>query len=377
MSLNGQLNIMLHLAKQDEQFILNDIEIDLVRPNIAQKMLIGQSPQQAVQRISQLMTVCHHAQTAAAKLALGYQLANDEIRAIAYENIEQGLWRLVIDLPKSLGIELSLQNFIALRKVINQHDHNNIIIFAKKLFMQLCQIDSQTFISLTVEQFESWLTSVDSPMTTCLRKVKQDTKTVVNKKNVDYSMLSPYPNNALLEKVGKYLLAEDYYCQKPHLDNTSYETGSLSTTASHPLARTFTDLGVAGRLASRLLYVAQKINELEAEISIRNVFGRYSPSTSLQGNSCEKQDGVDDGSQLAWVQTARGLLIHMASIQQGKISQYSIIAPTEWNFHPEGALAKILINSIYNSQHAARESARSAVLALDPCIEFNLGVAYA
>ncbi len=82
MSLNGELNIMLHLVKQGEQFILNDVDIDLVRPNIAQRMLVGQSPKQAINRISQLMTVCQHAQTAAAKLALGYELTAQEIQNI-------------------------------------------------------------------------------------------------------------------------------------------------------------------------------------------------------------------------------------------------------------------------------------------------------
>lgn len=374
MNLNGQLNIMLHLAKQGEQFILSDVDIDLARPNIAQKMLVGQTPKEAIERITQLMTVCQHAQTAAAKLALGYQLTPEEIQNIEYENIEQGFWRLVIDLPKSLSLELSLERFIGLRKAIAQQDHINIIIFAKQLFLQICQLESQEFTRLTAKQFLNWLESVDSPMSSYLKQVSQ----LVGKDNCEhFSMLTSFTNEALFAKISKLLLADKDYCQRPHLDNKSYETGSLSLISSHSLVNIFTDMGVAGRFASRLLYIAQKINELEDESVKSNVFGTYTPSTHQQKSSHIKQNDVDNGSQLAWVQTARGLLIHLANIQQGEISQYSIIAPTEWNFHPEGTLTKILINSSYNSQQAARESARLAVLGLDPCIEFNLGVAYA
>jgi len=374
MSLNGELNIMLHLDKQGEQFILKDVDIDLARPNIAQRMLIGQSPEQAIMRISQLMTVCQHAQTAAGKLALGYELTAQEIQNIEYENIEQGFWRLVIDLPKSLGAELSLDSFIGLRKAIAQQDHGNIIIFAKQLFLQICQLETQAFTSLTAEQFLHWLESTDSPMSSYLKQISQ---LVVNSNSEHFSMLTSFTHEALFEKVSRYLLTDYGYCQKPHVDNKSYETGSLSLIPSQSLAEVFTGMGVAGRFASRLLYIAQKTNALEDESTKVNVFGTYTPLIHQKTNSNVEESNVDNSSRLAWVQTARGLLIHLANIQQGEISQYSIIAPTEWNFHPEGALTKVLINSRYNSQQAARESARLAVLGLDPCIEFNLGVTYA
>jgi len=126
MSLNGALHIQLTLAKQDNQFHISEIAINLARPNIAQRILVGQSPQQAITRITQLMTVCQHAQTAAAKLALGYPLTDEEILAIEYENIEQGFWRLVIDLPRLLDVELPLSIFIELRQAITKQNSEKI-----------------------------------------------------------------------------------------------------------------------------------------------------------------------------------------------------------------------------------------------------------
>ncbi len=370
MSLNGQLNVMLHLVKQDNCQIIKDVDIDLARPNVAQKMLVGQSPQHAIERISQLMTICQHAQTAAAKLALGKQLCSKEIKSIAYENIEQGFWRLVIDLPNTLGIKFPLDNFIELRKAIAKQNHDNITMFAQQLFIQLCQYNSQKFAELTTEQFLHWLEVANSPMSSALKQIKPDNLLNTNSNKKYNPMLSSIPDEALLKEINESLLNQECFHHIPHINGKSHETGSLSTLLSHPLAPLFADMGIAGRIASRLLYIAQKINELKHNNAKAAIFGTYS-------TQAHKQNNTQGEGQLAWVQTARGLLIHLANIQQGKISQYSIIAPTEWNFHPEGSLTKMLINSSFHSQYTAKKSAKLAVIALDPCIEFNLGVAYA
>ena len=46
-----------------------------------------------------------------------------------------------------------------------------------------------------------------------------------------------------------------------------------------------------------------------------------------------------DGVGLGQVQAARGLLVHRVAIRAGRVADYRILAPTEWNFHPQGAAA--------------------------------------
>jgi hypothetical protein len=41
----------------------------------------------------------------------------------------------------------------------------------------------------------------------------------------------------------------------------------------------------------------------------------------------------------ALVETARGLLMHEIVLDGERIADYFIVAPTEWNFHPQGPLA--------------------------------------
>ncbi|MDP2369116.1 nickel-dependent hydrogenase large subunit, partial [Rhodoferax sp.] len=47
------------------------------------------------------------------------------------------------------------------------------------------------------------------------------------------------------------------------------------------------------------------------------------------------------GQALAWCEMARGLLLHWVQLDgDGAVQDYRVLAPTEWNFHPDGALAR-------------------------------------
>jgi hypothetical protein len=71
---------------------------------------------------------------------------------------------------------------------------------------------------------------------------------------------------------------------------------------------------------------------------------------------------------IAWVETARGLLVHAVQLDPASGGQHvaraSVLAPTDWNFHPAGNLAQAL--ATVNDAHDARRLA----VAFDPCVEF-------
>ena len=60
-----------------------------------------------------------------------------------------------------------------------------------------------------------------------------------------------------------------------------------------------------------------------------------------------------------------------------KIAQYFVIAPTEWNFHPQGTLATGLAGVAAGSEEQLMETARMWVLSLDPCVEYRVEVIHA
>lgn len=77
------------------------------------------------------------------------------------------------------------------------------------------------------------------------------------------------------------------------------------------------------------------------------------------------------GEAIAWTEMARGLLVHWVRLEdspQGpRVADCRVLAPTEWNFHPQGVLAQAL--AALRGDEAADQAARAAV-AFDPCVEF-------
>ncbi|MCL2345691.1 MAG: nickel-dependent hydrogenase large subunit [Desulfobulbus sp.] len=70
--------------------------------------------------------------------------------------------------------------------------------------------------------------------------------------------------------------------------------------------------------------------------------------------------------------TARGVLTHAVHVEEGRIINYQVWAPTDALFADAGALAQLLGEGHYASAEAARQALNLAVLALDPCLPYTL-----
>lgn len=87
---------------------------------------------------------------------------------------------------------------------------------------------------------------------------------------------------------------------------------------------------------------------------------------------------VDAREGVGWVETARGLLVHRVRVDEsGRIESYRIVAPTEWNFHPDGALARGLDGAAFADAGAAERGVGWLLQSLDPCVGARVEVAYA
>ena len=74
---------------------------------------------------------------------------------------------------------------------------------------------------------------------------------------------------------------------------------------------------------------------------------------------------LEPGQALAWCEMGRGLLFHWVRVDaQGAVEDYRVLAPTEWNFHPQGALAGAV------ERLGATDTAAAHLLAaaFDPCV---------
>ena len=157
---------------------------------------------------------------------------------------------------------------------------------------------------------------------------------------------------AALRALGAALAADPELALRPQLAGQPCETGCWSR---HSEAR-------PERYASVWLRLGARLAEL-AELVLPG--GRPLALGAL---------ALGPGEALAWSETARGLLLHRVQLDgQGnaaRICDYQVLAPTEWNLHPQGVLARAL--AALPSGPSARRRAELLLAAFDPCLAYRL-----
>ncbi|EME68638.1 Ni,Fe-hydrogenase I large subunit [Paramagnetospirillum caucaseum] len=152
------------------------------------------------------------------------------------------------------------------------------------------------------------------------------------------------------------------YRSHPQCDGRVFETGPLSRHPRHPLLAALAARhgnGLSTRFTARLVEMATALRELE----------------DLVQDLCDDSGGLamgrTDGTGLGQVDAARGLLAHRVELREGLLQAYRILAPTEWNFHPQGPLALGLMGA-----SGLDLEWRTALLAasLDPCVPYRIQV---
>jgi Ni,Fe-hydrogenase I large subunit len=67
-------------------------------------------------------------------------------------------------------------------------------------------------------------------------------------------------------------------------------------------------------------------------------------------------------------------LVHRVELERGGVRRYQILAPTEWNFHPDGAAAQALMRLPARDPAVLRRLAAMLINAVDPCVGYDLRV---
>ncbi len=80
---------------------------------------------------------------------------------------------------------------------------------------------------------------------------------------------------------------------------------------------------------------------------------------------------------LAWVEMARGLLVHQVEIDgssgDARVGACRVLAPTEWNFHPQGEVAqRIAAMDTGRPDEDTERRVRLLMAAFDPCVPFDV-----
>lgn len=221
---------------------------------------------------------------------------------------------------------------------------------------------------LSVDRFIAWAKRGGSaPARLCQKLAGQSPLAAANLEVSALPELDP-------ATLGERLLGTEgeAFAALPTWDGQVFETTAFTRQRQMPLiagleAR-FGD-SILTRLAARQVEIFALAVQLSALAAIGGEVD--GPTIACRGGDAAEGIGV------AQVETARGRLIHAVRLAGGRVADYRILAPTEWNFHPEGPAAarlSCLAQSHSRPDDELKFQARLLIEAFDPCVDYRLTV---
>ena len=357
------------------------VRLTSTRPFAASRVFAGREPSIAAAMAPRLFSVCAQAQGAAATAALAAAAgeAPDAAtlalleRRVALETIHEYLWRLLIDLPKAMGGEPSFAPVAAARAATAGATAADKPTTGERrtLAHLLERIVAEHVFGRSAA---SWLLLRDaSELDEALARAATIPAMLLARLSgaqsglgaSDVALMPGMTADVLREFVAPAIEADSGFVREPRWNGEPVETGALARMHRHPCVASLIERhgrSVATRVAARMFELAQLVVGVASEALA---------TSSIQALA------LRGGAGLAAVQTARGLLLHRAEIAHGLVRDYRIVAPTEWNFHPDGALVRGLNGHEAADEPALLRDARLAVQALDPCVGCRLEVGHA
>ena len=306
-------------------------------------LLIGRKVDEAIKMLPVLYSLCAHAHMAAAQLATGREIAAGADLLVLAENAREHLLRIMLGWQTANLISMPAPPVMALVPDMKQAIEGGM---SDQVANQLAQYLEAHVLGCSPAQFlqcdvSEWVSATDTAAAHYLRTV------IANGWQSVGAVTPAFLPDLKVEPLASYMQQEGF-CLQPDWLNKPRETGPFARQKSVQMVADIVHAHGAGLLArqvARLVELAQIPDQMRADKML---------------SSAQAELGI--------VETARGRLIHWASVNDGVISDYRILAPTEWNFHPRGVAVQAL-------QGLDPDQAKAMIEAIDPCVNFELRAA--
>lgn len=346
--------LALHLAWDGHA--VRGVDVASTRPDVAARVLTGRAPHEVTAMVPRLFSICAESQGVAARLALaaaaGRAEAGDVAPALRDEAIREYAFRALLDWPRTMGEHEDAEALRILRAERTTTPEGREAITR----CVLGQPAAAWLSAASLPAFDRWLERGETPAARLLATLRfgdggfGQTETP----------LLPLPEGAHAERLARAVEADDAFCRLPVWNGAPAETGALARRGADPLVKE-----IAARFGQSVLTrLVARLRELAALVT---------GAARLRAGAA----ALGGGRGLGWVENARGLLVHVATIAEGGVTRYRILAPTEWNFHPRGALAGGLQGTRYASEADLRHRAALLVQSLDPCVACRIELTHA
>jgi Ni,Fe-hydrogenase I large subunit len=384
-------NLRIELQCRDHR--IRQVHIRSSRPLQLPLLFEGKPAQEVLRTIPMLYSVCATAQAraaaAACRQALGVEVdpSIDEVESMLvwFETAREHLWRVLIDWPGLLDESVDRQQIAGLSKLIPDAraalfdaaapafslqprldiDAEGLTRLTTRLSQTLQQttfgIPAEAWFSLDqIAELQRWIEQKETLAARYLAHLLEQ-----GMEQLGQSEVEPLPeleaaplHERLQQNDAESFIAAPEWLQAPR------ETGPLTRQLGHPLIDAMLPVygkGLLTRLVARLLELASIPRRLLQSLS------------RLTQGECESMvvAATQAGEGLGVVEAARGRLFHRASLSDGVVRRYQILAPTEWNFHPRGLVAQALLGLPCDYQPALQQQASLFINAVDPCVGYS------
>ncbi|MHB1299350.1 MAG: nickel-dependent hydrogenase large subunit [Burkholderiales bacterium] len=360
----GRLSIELKL----KHGAVREVSIESSRRVDACRVLQGRSVQEALSMIPMLYSVCGKAQivtgAAACRQAMGAPVTNPARRTwgllVHVEMALEHLWCFHLDWPRILGIKSDPDAYFQLRKQLEsglmpvtgnpgleEMPDELPEECADTLERHLREQVFGTDVLSGSSQWEFLPAGAGSLLSEMMLRLSE------NDEPWDGCRM-PMPQAA---EIARRLASEEDFARHPAWGEPR-ETGAQTRMNSHAMIRKM-KAGILSRFAARMLELAALPEKIR---------GSGKSDGEVSSHALELGIGV------AWVETSRGMLLHRVEVEKDTVRRYQILAPTEWNFHPRGALFQGLTGLPARDERLLRSKAEMMVMALDPCIGYELRI---
>ncbi len=401
--LSGRLRIHLHRHPGGLA-----VTIDSSRLVGASRVFIGKGPAETVATLPSLFSVCATAQAAACvsacEAALGQTPSATLMGArrllVDVETAREHLWRLLLDWPgllgegprgpamaRVMGACGQLRSALAAGGdplVLGTPGLQPDLAAATVALTALADVATSQVLGQvppdwlaatpTATELGHWAAATDTAAARLLRLVASQGWSAVGRSPVP--ALPPLSSAALEARLGGP--GADDFIAAPLWAGAPAESSPFTRQSGQALVADLTreqGNGLLTRLAAQLVELAVILAGLPVRLAALAAGGDGpgEKANGIDGGAAEAS--LPDGVGLAQVQAARGLLVHRVAIQAGRVADYRILAPTEWNFHPQGAAALGLATLPDADDETLHRIGGLFVTALDPCVAYDLRIA--
>ncbi len=364
MGLEGALQITLGVA--DGRIVRASVRS--TRPDLARKLLQGRSRTEVVMALPRLFSICARSQAAAGELACvaaagdlpsAATLARHR-DAVGAEIVREAAWRTLLDWRAWINEAPSAAAVDAARGSLALTDLAPHQAGLKAIALTAFGMPADDWLALdSLTDLDHWTAAGSSAAARFIRQVCADDDALVAPVTVsaDTPLLPARPDTAAMLALSQACDGDPEFSRHPTWQGAAAETGALARWQADPLL-----IALRQRSASRL--PARFVARLRAL------------AQWLAGRAGAEAGAVTlpSGGGIAWVENARGLLVHQVRLdtdradRADRVTHYRIVAPTEWNFHPDGPLASALIGAPAANLTDVKRHTEQIVHSLDPCV---------